>query len=151
MLKRLDFAWSRYEYDFPTRKIGLKLTLNNTLCFNVQTGDSLIDKLLSMRPDQIWIFLSTHGMWLEEVREDKEVSLLIDRFTGFRRLITHHENCELISAILLTPIFDQYVEEVSYTKKVKQVEEQSTITSRGVHNKVKRGGYSTQTLHVENG
>lgn len=139
MLKRLGSAWFRYKYDFPTRKIGLKLTLNTPSRSNAKTGDPLIDKLLSIRPDQIWVFLSTHGMWLEEVRDDGEVSLLIDCFTGFRRLITHHENHELISAILLTPIFDQYVEEVSYTKKVKQVEEQLIITSRGVHSKVKKG------------
>lgn len=137
-MRRLNFKYSRYEYDLSTKKIGLKLTSKNSVRSKVNHQDDLIDMLLQVEPEKIWIFLSTHGMWLAEV-EDKEVRLLIDIFTGIRRLVINHENYELISAILSIPVFDMYVEEVSYTKKEEKNGKESTITSRGIHSKVKKG------------
>ncbi|MEM2068688.1 MAG: hypothetical protein QXF28_07330 [Nitrososphaerota archaeon] len=140
--RRLNSNCSRYECDLSPKKIGLKLTSNNPESSKIKCQDRLIHELLKSDPDRTWIFLSTHGMWLEKVK-DKEVGLLIDCLTGIRRLVINHENYELIFAILSIPMFDMHVEEVSYTKntkeKVEKTEQQSTITSRGIHSKVRRG------------
>lgn len=117
------------------RKIGLKLTSTSP---NISCEEKLIKKLLEVKPEEIWVFLSTHGMWLEKV-EDRDVRLLIDCLTGFRRLIVSYKNYELLSAILSTPIFDMYVEEISYIKKEKEDKKGSPITSIGIHGKVKMG------------
>ena len=118
-------------------KISLKLVEES--CFSkTKDRDSkpLLDLLREKKPFSHWLFLATHGMWVEGPEKDSTLSLLVDPATGMRRLIANYKYYELIHAILLIPIFEMFVEEMSFVKDEKNGK--SGATPWGIHSKIKR-------------
>jgi len=117
-------------------RIGLKLTEKNKFKRNGKDGKPLLSLLKEGGPDSHWIFLSTHGMWIEKVGGRDVLSLLIDSMTGRRRLIASCKDYELIHAILSIPVFEMFIEEISFIKDER--DDRPTSTPWGVHSKIKR-------------
>lgn len=134
----MNSFYSRFNYNPSNNiRIGVRLSSTNSYHGKVNPKDALINQLSNADPYSLWIFLATHGLWLEKFDKSTYRPLvLIDPLTGVRRLKISYKYYELISAILLVPLFDMYVEEVSY---VKDEGKDSEYKPWGIHSKVKRG------------
>jgi hypothetical protein len=95
---------------------------------------SLLDLIQEMSPATVWIFLATHGMWIEDPEEPDALRIWIDCTSGSRRLSVSHQDYELIYAILSIPIFEMSVEELRSVKT-----KESSSSPWGIHGKIKKG------------
>ena len=114
-------------------KIGLKLTTRHFMRKDYNRTP-LFNLLQKMDAATVWVFLATHGMWMESPIEPEALRIWIDCTTGSRRLSVSHQDYELIHAILLIPIFEMSIEELCSVKI-----RESSPSPWGIHGKIKRG------------
>jgi hypothetical protein len=97
---------------------------------------SLLDLIQEMSPATVWIFLATHGMWMEDPEEPDALRIWIDYTSGSRRLSVSHQDYELIYAILSIPIFEMSVEELRSVKM-----KESSSSPWGIHGRLREESY----------